>query len=32
MGQDRMWEGKNPAVSRSVIAEREAREALDRGS
>jgi NAD(P)-dependent dehydrogenase (short-subunit alcohol dehydrogenase family) len=27
MGQDRMWEGKNPAVSRSLIAAREARKA-----
>jgi NAD(P)-dependent dehydrogenase (short-subunit alcohol dehydrogenase family) len=31
MGQDRIWEGKNPAVARSVIAEREAREAAGRG-
>lgn len=27
MGHDRMWEGKNPAVPRRLIAEREAREA-----
>ena len=26
MGQDRMWEGRNPAVPRRLIAEREARE------